>query len=105
MKATLPLAALLVLLVRPAWSAEATTISQIGKTFSPEEVTIARGETLRIANDDRVLHHVYVETDGFNFDSGEQPPGRTVELHFPSAGRFEVQCAIHPKMKLIVNVR
>ena len=105
MKRTFPIAAALVLVGSLAWSNVGQVISQVGKTFTPGEITIARGAVLRIANDDRVLHHVYVESEAFNFDSGEQPPGKTVELRFPSDGRFDVLCAIHPKMKLTVNVR
>lgn len=41
---------------------------------------------------------------GFDFDSGAQEPGETVELEFPDTGSFLVYCGIHPKMELVVDV-
>lgn len=87
-----------------AFAATGLVVSQKGKVFNPNKITLKVGQVLRIANDDRVLHHVYIESDSFNFDSGEQPPGRTVEIQFDSSGTFEVLCAIHPKMRLVVTV-
>lgn len=89
-----------------AFAAVATpTISQKGRIFSPAEVTIPVGASIRVDNDDDVLHHVYVESPTFNFDSGEQPPGRQVAIRFTARGTFDVQCEIHPKMLLRVQVR
>lgn len=84
---------------------EATVVSQQGRVFAPGEITVEVGETVFIANDDRVLHHVYVEHKDFSFDSGEQPPGRTVEVTFSKSGVFIALCAIHPKMKLQVTAK
>ena len=84
----------------------AATISQKGRAFTPGEVTIPRGETVQILNDDGDLrHHVYVDSEKFAFDSGDQEPGSKTSIAFPIAGNFEVLCAIHPKMKLVVRVK
>ena len=80
-------------------------ISQKGRIFQPAKVEIHSGETLAIANDDGVLHHVYIESPSFNFDSGEQPSGKTVFVKFAKPGEYDVLCAIHPKMRLRVTVR
>ena len=81
-------------------------VSQKGREFRPGEVTIKRGEALRILNDDGDLrHHAYVDSDKFNFDSGDQEPGTIATIAFPIAGDFDVLCAIHPKMKLLVHVK
>ena len=81
-------------------------VSQKGREFSPRDVAIKRGEAVTIINDDADLrHHVYVDADKFNFDSGDQEPGSKTNITFPIAGTFDVLCAIHPKMKLIVNVK
>ena len=80
-------------------------VSQKGKVFTPGEITIPVGATVRIMNDDRVLHHVYIESPEFNFDSGEQPPGRSVDIKFAKDGTFAVRCDIHPKMLMKVHVR
>jgi plastocyanin len=82
------------------------TVSQKGRNFNPNEVTIKRGEAVLIVNDDADLrHHLYVDSDKFNFDSGDQEPGSKTALTFPIAGTFDVLCAIHPKMKLVVEVK
>jgi plastocyanin len=82
------------------------SVSQKGREFTPTKVTIKRGETVLIVNDDGDLrHHAYIDSDKFNFDSGDQEPGTKVIITFPIAGDFEVLCAIHPKMKLAVQVK
>ena len=81
-------------------------VSQKGRAFSPGDVTIKRGEAVTIINDDADLrHHAYIDSDKFNFDSGDQEPGNKTSIAFPVAGTFEVLCAIHPKMKLVVHVQ
>jgi plastocyanin len=82
------------------------TISQKGREFHPGDVTIKRGETIQIVNDDAdLLHHAYVDSDKFSFDSGDQKPGSVTPITFPVAGDFDVLCAIHPKMRLVVHVQ
>jgi plastocyanin len=82
----------------------APVISQRGRVFEPREISVPVGAVVRVDNDDDVLHHVYVESPNFNFDSGEQPPGRQVAIRFTARGTFDVQCEIHPKMRLRVRV-
>jgi plastocyanin len=81
-------------------------VSQKGRAFTPSEITVPKGEAVQILNDDGDLrHHVYVDSDKFNFDSGDQEPGAKTSIAFPIVGNFEVLCAIHPKMKLLVRVK
>lgn len=96
--------AIILLVVLPTVSfAQATnTIVQKGRRFLPTEVTIARGQSLTITNDDEFIHQVYSE--GL-FDSDERRPGQNVVQNFPRSGTFEVRCHIHPKMKLVVHVQ
>ena len=87
-------------------AAPTNTISQKGREFHPGEITIKRGDTIQIVNDDGdLLHHAYVETTKFTFDSGDQEPGSKTNVTFPVAGEFDVLCAIHPKMRLLVHVQ
>ncbi len=80
-------------------------ISQKDREFSPGDIAIKRGETLRFFNDDgELLHHAYLSSDTFNFDSGDQQPGSKFDVIFPVLGDYMVLCGIHPKMKLIVHV-
>lgn len=81
-------------------------VSQKGREFSPGDLTIKRGETIMIVNDDADLrHHAYVDSEKFTFDSGDQEPGSKTPITFPIDGDFDVLCAIHPKMKLVVHVK
>ena len=81
-------------------------ISQRNQQFQPGTVTVAKGQPLVIENDDGgTIHHAYVESDAFNFDSGDQNPGSRTNIVFPSKGEFQVLCGIHPKMKLDVHVK
>lgn len=81
-------------------------VSQKGREFRPGELTIKRGEVVTIVNDDADLrHHAYVNSDKFKFDSGDQEPGSKTDITFTVAGTFDVLCAIHPKMKLTVQVQ
>ena len=83
-----------------------TTVSQKGREFHPAEISIKSGETIRIVNDDGdLLHHAYVDSAAFSFDSGDQKPGSVTPVTFPVTGDFKVLCAIHPKMLLTVHVR
>ncbi len=81
-------------------------ISQKGREFNPGEISLARGEAIQILNDDGdLLHHAYIESKKFSFDSGDQQPGTRTVITFPENGDFIVRCAIHPKMKLLVHVK
>ncbi len=80
-------------------------ISQKGRAFMPVSVEIDKGDTLAIHNDDEYIHHAYVASATFNFDSGEEDIGQTVDITFPVSGTFRVLCAIHPKMRLDVVVK
>ena len=85
-------------------AADSPTISQYNRQFSPAQLQVPAGTTIHIVNDDNVTHHVYVDAPAMQFDSGEQPVGKTVDVRFDRTGTFTVLCAIHPTMKLKVVV-
>ena len=87
------------------FAADIAVISQKDRKFTPDRLDVSRGSVVRIMNDDKVTHHVYVDSPGLSFDSGEQPIGTTVDLKFDRAGVYDVLCAIHPTMHLRVNVK
>ncbi len=81
-------------------------MSQKGRDFQPGALTIKRGEEVQIVNDDGdLLHHAYIDSEKFSFDSGDQKPGSKLSITFPVSGTFNVLCAIHPKMKLVIQVK
>ncbi len=98
------IAATLVALAAGGAIAATMAVSQSNRNFAPMVVTVKKGDVVTIRNEDSVIHHLYVDQPNMQFDSGEQPVGKTVEVKFPDSGTFEVLCAIHPKMKLTVTV-
>jgi len=80
------------------------TVSQKGKAFSTAAITIKAGDKIAFRNDDPFVHNVFSLTDGMNFDLGTYPQGQSKTQAFTKAGKFEIECAIHPEMKLVVNV-
>lgn len=86
-------------------TATAVLVTQKSRTFNPGSVELRKGQSLRIVNDDgRLLHHAYIASPNFHFDSGEQLPGTTIEIRFPTPGEYLVRCGIHPKMRLTVKI-
>ena len=85
-------------------AARVSTVTQDDRAFSPKHVALKRGSKLWILNNDTRTHNVRIFDDAFDFDSGAQEPGETVEIAFPRAGSFLVFCGIHPKMELVVDV-
>lgn len=80
------------------------TITQKGRAFSSEEVTIKKGETLTFFNDDTVPHNIMSTSKGNEFNLGSQSPGATTDVTFKESGDVLVICAIHPRMKMMVKV-
>jgi plastocyanin len=82
------------------------SVSQKGREFRPATMTVSRGDTVQIVNDDGDLrHHAYIDSAKFSFDSGDQEPGSKTSITFALPGDFDVLCAIHPKMRLAVHVK
>ena len=81
------------------------SVSQKGREFAPGTLSVKRGQTVRIVNDDLdLLHHAYIDAETFTYDFGDQAPGSKANIVFSVAGDFKVLCGIHPKMKLLVHV-
>ena len=80
------------------------TITQKGRMFSSESVTIKKGEALTFLNDDTVPHNIVSTSTGNEFNLGSQPPGAATDVTFKESGDVQVICAIHPRMKMMVKV-
>ena len=79
-------------------------IVQTNRSFSKSEINIKVGDQLVFKNDDEVTHNVYSMSPGMGFDLKRQAPGASSTVPFMKEGTAEVQCSIHPKMKLLVHV-
>jgi plastocyanin len=92
-------------LVGAALAATTFKVTQRGRAFQPSEITIKQGDTVQFINDDGdLLHHAYLNSEKFTFDTGDQEPGSKSDVVFSAKGDFTVLCGIHPKMKLMVHV-
>lgn len=87
-----------------AWAAS-SEVFQKGRAFQPNAIQIHAGDIVTFTNNDGdLLHHAYLTTPQFSFDTGEQASGTQVKVRFSKAGAFTVLCGIHPKMRLAVTV-
>jgi plastocyanin len=91
-------------------SAGETEIGQLNKAFiqGSDDITtidIKVGDTLRFKNYDPFNHNVFSNSKAATFDLGSFPKGQSREVIFDKPGEVKVQCAIHPEMKMIVNVK
>jgi plastocyanin len=100
-----------VILAAAALGAHAVEIevSQKAKTFlvqkSPvQSLRVKVGDTLSFRNDDPFFHNVYSESKAKEFDLGSYGPGQARKVVFDQEGGVDIECAIHPDMKLHVDV-
>ena len=101
-------------LARHGWAVEPTAppasspevvVSQRDRAFSQRSVQIPQGGAIRFDNNDDFDHQVFVQSPAMSYESDEQAPGQSIRVTFPRAGHFDVQCHIHPKMHLQVDVK
>jgi plastocyanin len=86
--------------------AAVTQIDQIGQKFSQSSLTVKAADHIKFLNQDDVQHNIKViNADGDEDEKGLQKPGETIDVAFAKAGHFMVRCAIHPKMKMAVDVQ
>ena len=88
-----------------AVSAPEFTVLQKNQEFSVRHLTIKVGDRVTFINNDAVTHNVYSDTKGLAFEIELQPPGRADTVQFSRPGVAEVRCAIHPGMRLSVEVQ
>lgn len=81
-------------------------IIQKDKKFDKPEITINKGDTIKFKNNEtNVTHNVFSLGPSNSFELKTQPPGSESPVTFNEAGETEIECAIHPTMKLKVKVK
>jgi plastocyanin len=97
--------ALLALLAasQPLLAAE-HVVSQKDKAFSTKTLDIKVGDKVAFRNDDSFTHNIFSLTDAMPFDLGSYGTGQMKAVTFSKPGKFEIECAIHPDMRLVINV-
>jgi plastocyanin len=79
-------------------------VVQKNKKFSTTAVKAKVGDTLVFRNDDPFFHNIFSLTEGQSFDLGSYPQGESRKVVVKKEGTLEIECAIHPDMKLKVQV-
>jgi plastocyanin len=92
------------LLTSALFSAE-HVIDQKGKTFIPHQISASVGDTITFKNSDPFAHNAYTDNEANEFDIGMQAPGKDISVKIKAAGKFSVECAIHPNMLLDVTAK
>jgi plastocyanin len=103
----LPVAVTLIVIAAQAGE---QTVEQKDKTFivngaKVETLKIRVGDVVWFKNMDPYFHNVFSLSDAKLFDLGSYPQGQARSVTFDKAGKVEVECAIHPQMKLTVEVK
>jgi plastocyanin len=78
-------------------------VDQKNKTFIPHELKVKVGDTITFKNSDPFAHNAYTDDEANEFDIGMQKPGQDITVKIKAAGKFKVECAIHPNMLLEVT--
>ena len=103
-----PVSAALCLAVALPMSAIASTTHEVGqkdKKFTVAELEVSAGDSVSFKNMDPFFHNVFSLSDAAFFDLGSYPEGQSKEVKFETAGTVEVECAIHPTMKMTIKVK
>jgi plastocyanin len=79
-------------------------VVQKDKAFSVGSLTIKAGDSVSFKNLDPFVHNVFSLTEPQPFDLGTTAQGQSSSISFEHPGTFEVECAIHPEMKITVKV-
>jgi plastocyanin len=88
----------------PAFAASTHAVGQHKKAFTVALLKATVGDTITFKNDDDFAHNVYSLSDAQSSDLGSYKKGETRDLKLTAAGTIEVECAIHPEMKMKIEV-
>lgn len=87
-----------------ALAGEQHVVGQKNKAFTTKTIRAKVGDKLVFRNDDAFHHNVFSLSDTQSFDLGSFGQGVAREVVLTKTGTLEIECAIHPEMKLIVEV-
>jgi plastocyanin len=92
-----------------AAQAKEIEVSQKGKAFVMQKnavhsLRVNVGDTVSFRNDDPFFHNVFSGSKVKEFDLGSYPQGQARKVVFDNEGGVDIECAIHPDMKLHVDV-
>ena len=79
-------------------------VEQKGKAFSVKTLTIKKGDSVSFLNSDPFFHNVFSLSEAKFFDLGSYPENEAKSVTFEKAGDVEIECAIHPEMRMTIKV-
>jgi len=79
-------------------------VGQKNKEFSMKTIKVKVGDSVEFRNDDPFFHNIFSLSDIKSFDLGSYAQGQSRKVMFDKPGKVEVECSIHPNMKLVVEV-
>lgn len=88
----------------PAALAEEFVVAQKDKSFSIDELVIHVGDVVSFLNNDPFFHNIFSLSSTATFDLGSYPVGESRDVTFTEPGVVEIECAIHPRMKMKIEV-
>lgn len=97
-------AAVALAILAPAFAASSHAVGQLKKAFTVPVLKAKVGDTVTFKNDDEFAHNVFSLSDVQSFDLGSYKKGETRELKLSTPGTIEVECAIHPEMRMKIEV-
>ena len=80
-------------------------VGQKDKQFTQKALTVKVGDSVVFKNEDPFAHNVFSLSDSKTFDLGSYPKGQSKTVTFDKPGTVEVECAIHPGMQIVVEVK
>lgn len=85
------------------------TVDQANKNFQMNGKTVAKlnvqvGDKITFVNKDTVFHNIFSMSDITKFNFGAFGNGESKSVVFEKAGKSVIECAIHPRMVLEVDI-
>lgn len=94
----------LVLIAGAVWAAQEHVVAQKNKAFSVKKLSIKVGDSIKFVNEDSFAHNVFSLSAAKSFDLGSFGNGGSKTVTFDKPGKVEIECAVHPDMRLDVEV-
>lgn len=79
-------------------------VTQKDKKFSVSALQVKVGETVTFRNDDNFFHNIFSLSPSNTFDLGSFGKGEGRNVTLAKEGVVDVECAIHPQMKMRIEV-
>jgi plastocyanin len=98
------LAAALVAAIPGFASASDYQVHQKGNQFDTSTLKLKVGDSVTFMNEDTHHHNIFSLSETQPFDLGSFRGGESRKVTFGKDGRVDVECAIHPGMKMTVDV-